>query len=283
MKVAVLGSSGGMGRFFTEYFLSHGHEVTGFDTRRPSFSDSSFTSADSNAKAVKGAQVVLVAVPIDITVKTVKEIAPELHKGVHLIEISSIKGKILKELRPMVRKTGASLVSLHPLFGPSLSSSTGMKICIIERGKAALSFAEELFPDATLIPIGEREHDKAMGIILSTTHLLNIAYAATVAKYMTPEEFRALESPTSAVQMSLAEGVLNQDPSLYSYIQLENEYSVKFAGDLVDQLERLRTFVKRKDKKGFEAHFAGLSAKYAEDSKSVLESVYEAFEAKQSR
>jgi len=283
LRVAVLGASGGMGRFFTEYFLSHGHEVTGFDTKRPSFSDSSFTRADSNADAVVGAQVVLVAVPIATTVKTVKEIAPQLHKGVHLIEISSIKGKILGELRPIVRKTGASLVSLHPLFGPSLSASRGMKICIIERGKAALNFAKELFPDATLIPIREREHDKAMGIILSMTHLLNIAYAATVAKYMTPEEFRTLESPTSAAQMSLAEGVLNQDPSLYSYIQLENDYSTKFAGDLVDQLERLRTFLKRKDKKGFEAYFARLSAEYAQDSKTALQSIYEAFEVKQSR
>ena len=57
-----------------------------------------------------------------------------------------------------------------------------------------MKLATRLFPDANLIQIRERDHDRAMGVILSLTHLLNIAYAATVAEYIKPEDFRKLES-----------------------------------------------------------------------------------------
>jgi prephenate dehydrogenase len=272
-----------MGMFFAEYFLMHGHEVTGSDTRPSRISDPRFVGARSNSDAVKGAEAVLIATPIDTTVATVREIAPKLRRGVLVIEIASLKGKILRELKPMLAKRGAALLSLHPLFGPSLSSSANMKICVIGTSGKSMEIASRLFPDANLIQVGEREHDKAMGVILSLTHLLNIAYAATVAKHIKPEGFRKLESPTSAVQLSIAEGVLTQDPALYSYIQLENEFSAELAGELIENLTQLRSIIVKKDREAFESIFSGLSAIYADDSKGALDSVYEAFEIKQSR
>ena len=283
MKVAVIGSSGGMGRFFAEYFLSQGHEVTGSDIREARTSDPRFTTVRSNRDAVRRAEVVLVATPIDSTVQTVREIAPALRKGAHVIEIASLKGKITGRLKPALRERGARLLSLHPLFGPSISSSKNMKLCVVDAGAEELEFAKRLFPGAILIPIKEKEHDRAMAVILSLTHLLNIAYAATVAKHVTPKEFRKMESPTSAVQLSLAEGVLNQSAVLYSYIQLENELSAQLADELIEYLTQLRAIIVKKDRKAFERLFSELSEIYADDSKTALESIYEAFEVKQSR
>jgi len=283
LKVAVIGSSGGMGRFFTDYLLSQGHQVTGYDVKRTNIRDSNFESADSSLQAVEGAEVVVIATPIDRTVETAMEIAPKLGSGVCVIDLASLKGKIVPRLRTVLKKSGATHLSLHPLFGPSLSPSATMKICVVEAGTKSLALAERLFPDATLIPVGEREHDKAMGIILSLTHLLNIAYAATVAKNMSPKQFRKMESPTSAVQLSLAEAVLNQSPELYSYIQLENEFSAQLATDLIENLTELKRIIDKKDRRAFERFFSELSKNYAEDSKTALESVYEAFEVKQSR
>ena len=283
MRVAVIGSSGGMGRYFVEYFLSHGHEVTGSDIRETPISDVRFRRAASNREAVERAEVVLVATPIGSTVETVRGIAPRIGRGVRVIEISSVKGGILRELRPILRKRGAALISIHPLFGPSLPPSAEMKICVIGTGRRSVEFAKGLFPEARLIPIKEREHDRAMGVILSLTHLVNIAYAATVARHMTPGQFRRLESPTSAVQLSIAEGVLAQSPALYSYIQLENEHSAQYAGELIENLAQLRRIIARKDRKAFESLFSGLSKFYADDSRTALESIYKAFEAKQKR
>lgn len=283
MKVAVIGSSGGMGRFFADYFLSQGHHVIGYDLKRTNIRDANFDPAESSQRAVEGAEVVLIATPIDATVETVREIAPGLGAGTCVIDLASLKGKVIPELRLALKKSGAVHLSLHPLFGPSLSASATMKICVVDAGKKAQALAEKLFPDATLIPIGAEEHDKAMGVILSLTHLLNIAYASAVAKNLSPKDFRRMESPTSAVQLSLAEAVLNQSPALYSYIQLENEFSAKLASDLIESLTELKGIIDRKDRRAFEKLFSDLAKLYAEDSKTALESVYEAFEVKQSR
>ncbi|MDA4135150.1 MAG: prephenate dehydrogenase/arogenate dehydrogenase family protein [Thaumarchaeota archaeon] len=283
MNVAVIGSSGGMGGFFVEYFLRQGHEVTGSDTRGAQASDSGFKLVRSNRAAVEGADVVLVATPIDRTVETVREVASKVRRGACVVEISSLKGKILRRLRPILAARGATLLSLHPLFGPSLPSSANMKICVIGTGERSMKLATRLFPDANLIQIREKDHDRAMGVILSLTHLLNIAYAATVADHIKPEDFRKLESPTSAVQLSLAEGVLTQSPTLYSYIQVENEFSMQFASELIEHLTRLKSMIAKKDRKGFERLFSRLSEVYEEDSKTALVGVYEAYEVKRRR
>lgn len=283
MKVAVLGSSGGMGHFFVEYFLQRGDEVTGSDVREARIRNPGFSTAASNGKAVEGKDVVLVATPADMTVETIGEVAPKLRRGAIVIEISSVKSGIISRVKPLVAKRGAKLLSIHPLFGPSLGSSEGMKICVISTGPKSGELAEKLFPDAKLIPLKEREHDRAMAAILSLTHLVNLVYASTIAKHFGPEDFRNLETPTSSVQLSLAEGVLSQDPSLYSFIQTENVFSAKLASELIGQLSLFKGMIERGDRKAFEKKFSELAKVYADDSKTAMERVYEAFEVKQSR
>ncbi len=170
------------------------------------------------------------------------------------------------------------MLSLHPLFGPSLRANGEMRLCVVETDAGAVGRARSLFPEARLIPIKAREHDRVMGVILSLTHLLNMAYAGAVSRYLTPAEFRRVQTPTSAVQLTLAEGVLSQSPSLYSYIQLENEFSSEFAGALVEEVESLRRLVEGRDRKAFEERFEELSRRYAGDSRTALDLVYQAFE-----
>ena len=233
MKVAVIGSSGGMGGFFVRYFLSKGLEVVGSDSRKRALKNPHFRFVRSNAEAVVGADIVVVATPIDTTVDTVRGFEKSLSPGACVVEITSVKGKTLGKLRERVSARRATLLSLHPLFGPSLKVQGEMKLCVIETDPGSLATARSLFPDATLIPMKAREHDRMMGMILSLTHLVNIAYAGTVSRYLGHDEFRKIQTPTSAVQLTLAEGVLSQSPSLYSYIQLENEFSSEFADALI--------------------------------------------------
>lgn len=278
MKVAVIGSSGGMGKFFSRYFLSRGDQVTGSDQRKPDSKIAGFRFAKSNSDAVKGADVVVVATPLDTTVELFATFASSIPKGALVVEITSVKGKSLKGLKKHLSGRRLRLLSIHPLFGPSLASYGEMKICVIQTEKGSEQLASELFPEATLIPMGQKEHDEAMGLILSLTHLLNIAYAGTVSRFLKPDQFRRIQTPTSAVQLTLAEGILSQSPSLYSSIQLENESSAEFAMALIDELTLLLRFIEAKDAKGFEKRFTQLSKAYAGDSKAALELVYQAFE-----
>lgn len=284
MRVAVIGSSGGMGKFFVRYFLSRGFEVTGADTGGPAFEGQRFKFESSNAAAARDADVVLIATPVGSTTETASGVIGAMKPGSTLLEISSVKGKILPELRKLLatRKGDIRLLSTHPLFGPSLSEWKGMRVCVVEtekRGRnSALRLARELFPDAVLVPMSEREHDEKMGLVLSATHLLSIAYASMVSRYLSPEEFRKVQTPTSGVQLTLAEGILSQDPSLYSYIQMQNEHSGEYAAALIDELTQMLRYIEEKDALGFETRFRELSRRYSGDSRDALDLVYQAFE-----
>lgn len=278
MRVAVLGSSGGMGGLFARYFLSRGLTVVGSDRRRSRISNPRFRFVRSNAKAVLGADVVVVATPIDATLATVRGVAGSLGAGTLVVEMMSVKGKVLGQLRGIVKGRGADLLSIHPLFGPSLRSPGMMRICVIRTDGRSLTMAGALFPDAELIELGAREHDRAMGAILSLTHLVNLAYAGTVIRYLEPGEFRRVQTPTSAVQMTLAESLLAQDPALYSYIQMENENSPRLVGAMVKELSALLGLVRAKDREGFQKYFLELSKRYSGDSRPALDLVYQSFE-----
>ncbi len=278
MKIAVLGSSGGMGRFFARYFLSRGMTVVGFDSVNRALRNRNFELAKSNAEAARGADVVFVATPIDRTVETVEEVAPALAPGTCLVEITSIKGRVLGPVKELVEGRRARLLSIHPLFGPSLGLKKEMRFCVVKTDRRSVPIARSLFPDATLIPMTLANHDRQMAVVLSLTHLLNLAYAGAVSEFLTPSQFRMVQTPTSGVQLTLAEGVLAQDPSLYSYIQAENEHSAESVKVLSDEVALLRRMIESKDRRAFERHFRRLAKRFRDDSGAAVDQVYRAFE-----
>ena len=42
--------------------------------------------------------------------------------------------------------------------------------------------ARKFFPEARIIPMTRKEHDRTMAVVLSLTHLLNIVYAGTASR-----------------------------------------------------------------------------------------------------
>ncbi|MDG7005837.1 MAG: prephenate dehydrogenase/arogenate dehydrogenase family protein, partial [Nitrososphaerota archaeon] len=205
---------------------------------------------------------------------------PALEPGSTLVEISSVKGETLGELRRMVGRR-ASLLSVHPLFGPALKSERAMKVAVIvsKRGGEEEA-ARRLFPEARIIPMTRREHDKAMGVVLSLTHLVNLAYAGAVARLLSPKEFMKVSTPNSSMQLTLAQAVLAQDAELSYEIQANNPYSREAGRAAVREIERVMGLVEAGDRKGFEEGFAKLAREYKVDERAgaVVKEIYSAAE-----
>ena len=290
MKVAVLGASGGMGSFFVRYFLERGDTVRGSDPRGTRGKTATnvakgLVSVSSNTEAAKGCDMTLMAVPMENTLKVAQEVVPKLKPGSTLVEISSVKGETLTSLRKLAGGR-VTLLSIHPLFGPALESKKGMKIAVIvgkkEKGAEASesALAKKLFPDARVIPMTRKEHDKAMAVVLSLTHILNVVYAGTVAQFLTPEEFMRVSTPNSSMQLTLAEAVLAQDPRLSYAIQVGNAHTKKVAKRALRELRRAIGMVESSDWKAFEAQFSLLSKLYRSDkrAKTAIREIYSAAE-----
>jgi prephenate dehydrogenase len=249
-----------MGSFFVDYFLRRGHTVTGSDPQRGKETQKGFRRASSNSEAVEGADVVLVAVPVRETAAVVREVAPSLKEGCTLVEISSIKGRLGPELRRMVAPRRVSLLSVHPMFGPS-SRSRRPKMLVVG-GEPESSAAARIFPDAELIRIGPREHDRLMAYTLSLVHLTNVAFVSTLVDGVGVQKFERAAPPIASAQLDVARAVLSQDPALYSYVDVEGEFVSEALSSLITEISALKSLAERKDFAGFERRFSGLARRF---------------------
>jgi prephenate dehydrogenase len=287
LRVAVLGASGGMGSFFARYFLERGDTVRGSDSKarkEPPAGGRRPASFSTNAEAVKGCDVTVIAVPMESTLKVAKEVAGKLKPGSALVEISSVKGETLPALRKLVGEK-VTLLSIHPLFGPALESTRGMKIAVIARRKGGadgpeVALAKRLFPDSRIIPMSRKEHDRAMAVVLSLTHLLNVVYAGTVSQFLSPDEFMRVSTPNSSMQLTLAEAILAQDARLSYAIQAGNVYTGKVARAASRELKRVLAMIESSDWEAFDEHFSRLSKRYKTDERAstVIREIYSAAE-----
>ena len=289
MKVAVLGARGGMGSFFVRYFLEKGETVRGSDPgrggkRAPASDARRFASFKTNVEAARGCDVTVMAVPMGSTLKVAKQVAGSLKRGSILVEISSVKGETLPALRKLLGKR-ATLLSIHPLFGPALASPKGMKIAVIARGKIGAdgpeaSLAKRLFPGSRIIPMSRKEHDRTMAVVLSLTHLMNVVYAGTVSQFLSPEEFMRVSTPNSSMQLTLAEAILAQDAKLSYAIQAENVYTGKVARAALREFKRVLGMIEGSDWEAFGEHISKLSKRYKSDERAsaVIREIYSAAE-----
>jgi prephenate dehydrogenase len=287
LRVAVLGASGGMGSFFVRYFLEKGDRVRGSDPAmgrsQRAAGGKGLAHYKTNAEAVRGCDVTVLAVPMDSTLDVAREVAPMLRPGSALVEISSVKGETLPALRKLAG--GVELLSIHPLFGPALGSTNGMKIAVIvgKKGRAEgreTALARKLFPEARIIPMSRKEHDRTMAVVLSLTHLVNVVYAGTVSQFLSPDEFMKVSTPNSSMQLTLAEAVLAQDARLSYAIQSDNPYSKKVARAASRELRRVLAMIERSDWRAFDEHFSKLSKRYKTDKRgsAVIREIYSAAE-----
>lgn len=282
MKIAVLGSSGGMGSYFVRYFLAEGHQVVGSDIRKTKRAQGPLLFASSNREAVKGAKVVLISVPIRDTVKIAKEVIPNLRDHSIVVEITSVKAGIRRELLKVLNEKNIPLLSIHPLFGP-LSTSRHPKICVIGNG-GDLSIARSLFPKAEFLRMGERQHDRLVAYALSLVHLLNLAFVSSVENGPGIRVLDRVATPTGAAQLNLAKAVLSQDPSLYSYIELENPFALEAVTSAIEELEGLRKAIVSRNSGQFEKRFASLSRRFARaELDDALRAVYSVPDHRSSR
>ncbi|RLE52560.1 MAG: hypothetical protein DRJ30_07715, partial [Candidatus Methanomethylicota archaeon] len=99
MRVAVIGGAGRMGVWFARYFIERGHDIIISDVKK----DEAETVAKAlgaklaknNIEAVRMADLSLISTPIDVTPEVLIEISPELKEPKIVMEISSLKSKVL--------------------------------------------------------------------------------------------------------------------------------------------------------------------------------------------
>ncbi|MBS7656622.1 MAG: prephenate dehydrogenase/arogenate dehydrogenase family protein [Candidatus Bathyarchaeia archaeon] len=270
MKVTIIGGAGKMGKWFINYFLKSGHEVTISDKRREDAKAISQSMnvrlARSNIEAVKDAEIIVVSTPINVTPKVLGEISEKIPKLATVIEISSLKSQVMFELRKIAMK-GVKTLSIHPLFGPGTAEAFEEKIALVPVSNPdyELKLAKNVFPKAKLVVVDVEEHDKAMALTLSLPHFMNIVFASVIGQ----EDINALKKlggPTFTIQLALSEGVMSEDPLLYSSIQIDNRFTVQILERFISNANTLKQHITEKKSTDFLQFFGNTQSLLLKDS-----------------
>lgn len=240
-KIAIIGSEGQMGKWFTKYFLERGFEVVGFDAEKE-VTNKAVTKAQSLVGAILSADYVILCIPVKRTPETIRLIAKEMKRESYLIDISSLKLKTAAALSKIPDKVIP--VCIHPMFGPGTKKLKGQNVISIpiRDAKKELAVAKTLFPDASFVQIDATEHDKKIAIILGMTHLVNLALANILAKEENFSLVEKMAGTTFKAQKLLTAGIMTESPELIETI-IANPEIRKYAEEFWKDIGRMLILV----------------------------------------
>lgn len=227
MRVAIIGGSGKMGRWFANFLVKDGKEVviTGRNEKKllEAREQLGIEATTSLASAVEGADVVLLSVPIENFEEVVKQLQPHLNPGQIVIDITSIKVSPV-EIMHQYLKTGVVL-GIHPVFGPGAKGIRNQNFVLTPTNEKETALAEKIKQyletrGAHASLMTPHEHDEMMTVILGLSHFIAIASADTLLSLNRLKEMKAIGGPTYQVLLILAESVITEDPELYASLQM---------------------------------------------------------------
>jgi prephenate dehydrogenase len=240
-KIAILGAGGQMGIWFSKYFVEKGFDVVGYDSEREIL-NKSVTKAKSLVGAVLTVDYVILCTPTKRTPEIIRLIAKEMRRDSCLIDISSLKSKVVSTLSKMPDKVNP--ICIHPMFGPGTKKLKGQNIISIpiRNSQKELAVAKSLFGEANFVTIDAAEHDKKIAVILGMTHLVNLALANILAKDEKISLTEKMSGTTFKAQKILTSSIMTESPELIETI-ISNPEIRKHAEEFWKDIGRLLTLI----------------------------------------
>lgn len=250
----VIGGTGKMGRWFSDFMASQGYTVTVADPARKPDNAAYAYIADWRESSLDY-DLIVVATPLKIANVVLQELAVRKPRGV-VFDIGSLKTPLRQGIEAL-HSAGVQVTSVHPMFGPDTELLSGRHVIFIDMGsKAAIDAARELFGStmAQQVVMGLDEHDRLIAYVLGLSHALNIAFFTALAESgEAAPRLAQLSSTTYDAQVDVATRVAAESPDLYFEIQHLNDYGRESLLALRRAVEKLWTSVSTGDSPQFTA------------------------------
>ncbi len=245
--VAIIGGHGQMGRCMSTLFGDLGHVVMIADM------DTELTIEEAAAVA----DVVVVSVPIDTTVETIKCIGPLIREDALLMDVTSIK---VAPVNAMMESCRSSVIGTHPLFGPSVHSLQGQRVALCRgRGDAWFDWLHQMFCARGLVVFESTpdQHDRAMSIVQVLVHFATEVMGRTLTNLdVNLQETLQFTSPVYLMELMMTARHFAQSSNLYASIEMSNPATPAVTDAFVESAKHLQKIVVDEDHDAFERVFA---------------------------
>lgn len=248
MDIAIIGA-GSMGRWFAKFCEDKDWNVTITDKddekARKAVDEIGVETVEKNTKAVKGADIIIISVPIKETPNVIREVGSSINSDSLLLDIASVKEVVVDTMKKL--DIESELASIHPLFGPGAENLEGQNIASIpvDTGERYEQFKKFLSDSgAQILEIGAEEHDKIMSVTQSLTHFTLLTFLSALDSMPNTEKAKNLSTPMFQKLLDLSKAFLSEDPNVCGDIQTENRYANKARSTTREACRSLDTALK---------------------------------------
>ena len=226
VRILILGGTGETGSWFARYFKEKGFDVVvwGPSGKVEVAKRLGVRYAKDMMQEVEKSDIVLVSVTIEKTVQVIREVAPHMHSGSLIMDVTSIKSEPIRAMKTYAPK-GVEVFGTHPMFGPTMPSLRGQTIILTPvEGKTGKwqSVMQSLFESdgAHVEILDAEEHDEIMAVVQALTHFAYIGIGATLRTLdVDVQRSRKFMSPVYEIMIDFVGRILDQNPELYASIQ----------------------------------------------------------------
>ncbi len=267
MKVAIIGGTGKMGRWFTKFFLKEGDQVvvSGRNKKKLAKMKEEFgVEVGDNLNAVKSADRVLISVPIDNFEEVIKEIHSHVRSDQVIMDICSVKEFPVEVMHKYI-KTGVTL-GTHPLFGPDTKSIKNQNFVLTPTNDKEKRVADDFKKwleerHVNVSVMSPKKHDELMSVVLGLPHFIGVVVCDTLLDYANLAETKRAAGTSYKLLLKLTETVVSQDPEFYASLQMHLP-NVENVEDLFcEKSKEWLKAVRRKDKSALTGMMKHLKAK----------------------
>jgi prephenate dehydrogenase len=279
MKITIIGGTRGLGNWIARFLKSKGFDVV-ITGRNKAEGETVSKKLDveylqDNVEAASQSDVTIVSVPIGVTTRIIKEVAPYLKEGSLLMDVTSVKeepSEAMKEFTP----EGVDYLPTHPMFGPRIRSLDGQVVVLTpeEEVKKGLWYPKILefleAGNARVLVTSPGNHDRMMSIVQGLTHFSYISIAATIEKLgIDIKESRKFASPVYSLMLDMIARIVAQNPYLCYSIQTNNRYIGQTHEAFLETFLELKDMVAARDERDFVGAMSS-AAKHLDDLEAAL-------------
>ncbi|MEJ2738269.1 MAG: prephenate dehydrogenase [Dehalococcoidia bacterium] len=275
MKVAIIGGSGKMGRWFTGFLLKEGDEVriTGRNQERLKEASRQLgVKTETNTDAVQWADVVLLSVPIDDFAGVVKQIAPYTSPDQTVIEITSVKMLPIEAMHSCLNSK--RVLGVHPMFGPGATDIAHHNFVLTPTNDDERALALKVYNylserGAKVVIMSPDEHDRMMSVVLSLCHFVALAAADTLLGVGKLQQLNAIGGTSYRMLMTFIASVISEDPALYAALQMNLPFTVEMEELFQEKVKTWADVIKNRDRQQFMKHMEHIRNVFTEENTDV--------------
>lgn len=272
MKVAIIGGSGKMGRWFARFLLKEGKDVLLVGRSKARLEEANRqlnVSITTEVEDIKMADVVLISVPIDSFEETVKRLSSHTQPDQAILDITSVKVLPVEAMHRYIKR--GKVLGTHPIFGPGARSLSNQNFVLTPTDERGAELAEKIksyleTKGARVRLMTPREHDDMMAVVLGLAHFIAIASADSLVSFERLKEMEAIGGITYKVLLTLVESVISEDSELYASLQMNLPGLPHFQERFQQSCREWTELVKQKDKQQFISRMKTIRQKLEENN-----------------